>query len=42
MPAHDAAADDFVSVAGGGNGCSAGWLALALLHHLRARIGGVM
>ena len=31
MPAHDAAADDFVSVAGGGNGCSAGWLALALL-----------
>ena len=27
MPAHDAAADDFVSVAGGGmDGCSAGWL----------------
>ena len=37
MPAHDAAADDFVSVAGGG---MVARLAGSSLH--RARIGGVM
>ena len=38
MPAHDAAADDFVSVAGGG------WMVARLAGSSlqRARIGGVM